>query len=118
VIFAPAPESVSRLRPAGWVPYDPTIYRGSAAHHRYGRPPYSPELEVVLTEEVGLDGICRLLGGDCGPGMLTVRLAPLFDEAIGLDPALRLRPGWSSQIYFWQFFSCNVLHLGVSLTLR
>ena len=26
------------------------------------------------------------MDGGCGPGMLTVRLAPLFDEAIGLDP--------------------------------
>jgi SAM-dependent methyltransferase len=68
------------------VPYDPTIYRGSAAHYRYGRPPYSPKLEAVLTEEAGLDGSGRLLDGGCGPGMLTVRLAPLFDEAIGLDP--------------------------------
>lgn len=68
------------------MPYDPTIYRGSAAHYRYGRPPYSPKLEAVLTEEAGLDGSGRLLDGGCGPGMLTVRLAPLFDEAIGLDP--------------------------------
>jgi hypothetical protein len=30
------------------VPYDPTIYLGSAAHYRYGRPAYSPELEAVL----------------------------------------------------------------------
>jgi len=29
------------------VPYDPTIYLGSAAHYRYGRPAYSPELSVL-----------------------------------------------------------------------
>jgi SAM-dependent methyltransferase len=68
------------------VPYDPTIYQGSAAHYRYGRPPYSPELEAVLTKELGLDGSGRLLDAGCGPGILTVRLAPLFEEAVGLDP--------------------------------
>lgn len=66
--------------------YDPTIYRGSAAHYRVGRPPYSPELEAALTRELGLDGRGRLLDAGCGPGILTLRLAPLFEEAVGLDP--------------------------------
>ncbi len=44
----------------GAVPYDPAIYLGSAAHYRYGRPAYSPELEAVLTAEAGLDGNGRL----------------------------------------------------------
>ena len=66
--------------------YDPTIYLGSAAHYRRGRPPYSPELEAVLASQAGLDGTSRLLDGGCGPGMLTVRLAPLFTQAVGLDP--------------------------------
>ena len=68
------------------MPYDPTIFQGAAAHYRYGRPPYSPQLEAVLSEELGLDGSGRLLDGGCGPGILTVRLAPLFEEAVGLDP--------------------------------
>jgi SAM-dependent methyltransferase len=68
------------------MPYDPTIYLGSAAHYRAGRPPYSPELESVLTKELRLDGTARLLDVGCGPGILTVRLAPLFDEVVGLDP--------------------------------
>jgi SAM-dependent methyltransferase len=68
------------------VPYDPTIYEGAAAHYRVGRPPYSPQLEAVLTAELGLDGTGRLLDGGCGPGILTIRLAPLFTEAVGLDP--------------------------------
>ncbi len=66
--------------------YDPTLFEGAAAHYRYGRPPYSPRLEAVLTEELGLDGGGRLLDGGCGPGILTVRLAHLFEEAVGLDP--------------------------------
>ncbi|MGH9920091.1 MAG: class I SAM-dependent methyltransferase, partial [Nitrososphaerales archaeon] len=68
------------------MPYDPTIYLGSAAHYRYGRPPYSPALEACLTREVGLDGSGRLLDAGCGPGILTIRVAPLFEEAVGLDP--------------------------------
>jgi len=68
------------------VPYDPTIYLGSADHYRYGRPAYSPELEVFLTQQAGLDGNGRLLDVGCGPGVLAVRLAHLFTQAIGLDP--------------------------------
>jgi SAM-dependent methyltransferase len=68
------------------VSYDPTLFEGAAAHYRYGRPPYSPQLEAVLTEELELDGSGRLLDGGCGPGILTVRLAHLFEEAVGLDP--------------------------------
>jgi SAM-dependent methyltransferase len=66
--------------------YDPTIYAGAAGHYRAGRPPYSPQLEAVLARELGLDGSGRLLDGGCGPGILTVRLAHLVDEAVGLDP--------------------------------
>ena len=68
------------------VSYDPTIYHGAAAHYRCGRPAYSPQLEAVLTEELALDGSGRLLDVGCGPGILTVRLADLFEEAVGLDP--------------------------------
>jgi ubiquinone/menaquinone biosynthesis C-methylase UbiE len=68
------------------VRYDASIYDGAAAHYRYGRPAYSPRLEALLAGEVGLDGGGRLLDVGCGPGILTVRLAHLFDEAIGLDP--------------------------------
>ena len=80
------PPAIRWTRDTGAVPYDPTIYLGSAAHYRYGRPPYSPELEAFLTQESGLDGDGRLLDVGCGPGMLTVRLADLFEQAVGLDP--------------------------------
>jgi SAM-dependent methyltransferase len=68
------------------MPYDPTTYEGAAAHYRRGRPAYSPQLEAVLTKELDLDGGGRLLDAGCGPGILTVRLAHLFEEAVGLDP--------------------------------
>jgi protein-L-isoaspartate O-methyltransferase len=66
------------------VRYDPTIYGGAAVHYRYGRPAYSPGLEALVAEELGLDGSGRLLDVGCGPGILTVRLVHLFEEAVGL----------------------------------
>jgi SAM-dependent methyltransferase len=68
------------------VRYDPSFYEGAAVHYRYGRPAYSPRLEALLAEELGLDGSGRLLDAGCGPGILTVRLAHLFESAVGLDP--------------------------------
>jgi SAM-dependent methyltransferase len=68
------------------VRYDPTIYQGAAAHYRRGRPAYSSHLEAVLTAELALDGTGRLLDVGCGPGILTLRLAHLFEGAVGLDP--------------------------------
>ncbi len=68
------------------MPYDPTIYLGAAAHYRYGRPAYSPQLEAFLARQAGLDGTGRLLDVGCGPGVLTVRLAHLVEQVTGLDP--------------------------------
>jgi SAM-dependent methyltransferase len=74
------------LNDAGSVKYDPSIYLGAAANYRHGRPPYSPELESLLGRELRLDGTGGLLDVGCGPGSLTVRLAPMFAEVVGLDP--------------------------------
>jgi SAM-dependent methyltransferase len=68
------------------VPYDPTIYRGTARHYATGRPPYSAELAPMLTAELGLDGTGRLVDVGCGPGVLTVGLADRFAEVVGVDP--------------------------------
>ena len=66
--------------------YDPTTYQGSAPHYARGRPPYSHELVPTLTRELGLDGRGRLLDVGCGPGILTLQLAPRFEQSVGLDP--------------------------------
>jgi SAM-dependent methyltransferase len=71
---------------AGRVAYDPTIYLGSAAHYLRGRPPYSDELAEVARRELRLDGRGRLLDVGCGPGVVAVQLAPLFEHVTGLDP--------------------------------
>lgn len=66
--------------------YDPTIYKGSAAHYARGRPPYSTDLVPTLVAEAGLDRASRLLDVGCGPGVLALALAGHVAEAVGLDP--------------------------------
>ena len=66
--------------------YDPTQYLGSASHYLAGRPPYSAELSDMLARELGLDGTGHLLDVGCGPGVLAVQLAQLFERVTGIDP--------------------------------
>ncbi len=61
-------------------------FEGAASYYVRGRPPYSPGLPDLLCEELGLDGTGRLLDVGCGPGVLTLWLADLFADAVGLDP--------------------------------
>src|SRR3954470_21797547 len=64
---------------------DDSLYAGSAAFYPTGRLPYPPLLVDALREELGLDGTGRLLDVGCGPGSLTLLLAPLVAEAVGVD---------------------------------
>ncbi len=68
----------------GWE-WDETLYAGSAAHYSQGRVPYPPELAVAMAAEIGLDGTGRLLDVGCGPGSLTLLLAPYLAEVVGVD---------------------------------
>jgi SAM-dependent methyltransferase len=68
------------------MPYDPTLYRGSAGYYARGRPPYSYELVATLAAEARLDRQSRLLDVGCGPGVLALALAGHVGEAVGLDP--------------------------------
>ncbi|UOX92398.1 class I SAM-dependent methyltransferase [Amycolatopsis sp. FBCC-B4732] len=65
--------------------WDATLYAGSAAHYARGRLPYPAALGTAFAAELGLDGTGRLLDVGCGPGSLTLLLAPYFAEAVGLD---------------------------------
>jgi tRNA/tmRNA/rRNA uracil-C5-methylase (TrmA/RlmC/RlmD family) len=47
--------------------------------------PYPAALVEAIREELGLDGTGRLLDVGCGPGSLTLLLAPLFQSAVGID---------------------------------
>jgi len=71
--------------PEGWQ-WDETLYLGSAAYYMRGRPPYAPGLADTLRRILSLDGQGRLLDVGCGPGVVTLPLAHLFAEVVGLDP--------------------------------
>jgi len=69
----------------GWQ-WDSSLFKGAAAYYERGRLPYAPGFVDKLTAVLGLDGSGRLLDVGCGPGILALVLAPLFVEAVGLDP--------------------------------
>jgi cyclopropane fatty-acyl-phospholipid synthase-like methyltransferase len=48
--------------------------------------PYPPQVAEALVDALDLDGTGRLLDVGCGPGSLTLLLAPHVAEAIGVDP--------------------------------
>jgi SAM-dependent methyltransferase len=72
----------------GWEDWewDETLFAGAAPYYTQGRLPYAERLADALREALSLDGRGRLLDVGCGPGVVTLRLAHLFDEAVGLDP--------------------------------
>jgi SAM-dependent methyltransferase len=64
---------------------DEYLYAGSAPYYAVGRMPYPHRLAEMLRDHLGLDGHGRLLDVGCGPGSLTLLLAPLFAETVGID---------------------------------
>ena len=72
----------------GWQAWrwDESLFAGTAGYYEQGRLPYAPGLADVFARSLGLDGLGRLLDVGCGPGTVTLRLAPLFAAAVGLDP--------------------------------
>jgi ubiquinone/menaquinone biosynthesis C-methylase UbiE len=79
-----ASEEYSAASSPDWA-WDPTLYAGSARFYPVGRAAYPAELVDALVAALGLDGSGRLLDVGCGPGSLTLLLAPHFAEAIGVD---------------------------------
>jgi SAM-dependent methyltransferase len=69
----------------GWS-WDETLFSGAAEYYEKGRLPYAPGLAETFARSLGLDGRGRLLDVGCGPGTVALRLAPLFEAVIGLDP--------------------------------
>jgi SAM-dependent methyltransferase len=72
----------------GWEDWswDESLFAGTARYYEQGRVPYAPGLADAFARALGLDGRGRLLDVGCGPGTVTLPLAPLFDAAVGLDP--------------------------------
>jgi SAM-dependent methyltransferase len=65
--------------------WDETLYAGSARHYAAGRMAYPVALGEAIRDALALDGHGRLLDVGCGPGPLTLLLAPYFAEAVGVD---------------------------------
>lgn len=65
--------------------WDPSLYAGSAKYYAVGRVAYPSQLAVQLVEVLQLDRAGVLLDVGCGPGSLTLLLAPYVGEAIGVD---------------------------------
>jgi SAM-dependent methyltransferase len=70
--------------PRGWQ-WDETLYRGSAVYYARGRLPYPAGLADACARALGLDGRGRLIDVGCGPGIVALRLAHLFEEVVGVD---------------------------------
>ena len=64
---------------------DPTLYRGSARFYRNGRLPYAPGMADALARALGLDGRGRLIDVGCGPGVVALELASMFERVVGID---------------------------------
>lgn len=68
----------------GWT-WDSSLFEGSASYYAMGRVAYPSQVAEALVAALDLDGSGRLLDVGCGPGSLTLLLAPHFAEAIGVD---------------------------------
>lgn len=65
--------------------WDETLFAGAAAYYDRGRLPNALGLADAFKKALGLDGQGRLLDVGCGPGTVTLPLAGLFREVVGLD---------------------------------
>lgn len=65
--------------------WDETLYAGAARFYARGRMRYPAPLIAALRDALALDGTGRVLDVGCGPGVLTLLLAPLACEVTGLD---------------------------------
>jgi SAM-dependent methyltransferase len=76
------------VAPGGWEAWswDESLFAGAAEYYEQGRTPYAPGLADAFARSLALDGQGRLLDAGCGPGTVTLPLAPLFEAVIGLDP--------------------------------
>lgn len=65
--------------------WDESLYAGSAEHYVTGRMPYPEQMATRIVAAVELGVGSRALDVGCGPGSLTLLLAPLVDQIVGID---------------------------------
>jgi SAM-dependent methyltransferase len=80
----PMPAADKTAQTSGWS-WDPSLYTGAASFYATGRMAYPPELADAMVTEIGLDGTGVLVDVGCGPGSLTLLLAPHVARAVGVD---------------------------------
>lgn len=69
--------------------WDETLYARSAGYYVAGRLAYPNELAAQIVSAVGLGSHSRALDVGCGPGSLTLLLAPLVEQIVGSTPIRR-----------------------------
>jgi trans-aconitate methyltransferase len=67
------------------MPHDESLFAGAAPYYARYRAPYPAQLIADLVAHYELDGTGRLLDLGCGPGTLTLPLAPYFASVLALD---------------------------------
>jgi SAM-dependent methyltransferase len=65
--------------------WDETLYAQSAGYYLSGRLTYPRQMPAQIVSAVGLGSDSRALDVGCGPGSLTLLLAPLVDQIVGID---------------------------------
>ena len=63
-----------------------SIFAGTAQYYAQYRPRYPEELFSLLRDTFGLNARSRVLDLGCGPGPLSLRLAPQVERVIAIDP--------------------------------
>jgi SAM-dependent methyltransferase len=66
--------------------WDETLYLQSATYYVAGRLAYPNQIGAQIISAAGQDSQSRALDVGCGPGSLTILLAPLVDQIVGIDP--------------------------------
>jgi len=66
------------------------LFETTAPYYARFRPGYPDIFFRHVIQRFGLDGQGRLLDLGCGTGQLTLPLAPLFAETIGMDPEIEM----------------------------
>ena len=91
--------------------WDASLYAGSARYYAVGRIAYPPQVAEQLVEALGLDRSGTLLDVGCGPGSLTLLLAPHVAAAFGVDADAEMLAEASRQAQDQQVANVTWRHL-------